>query len=84
MPVLCLGERVVCSHIRRTGVCAIAHLNGAAEQGKLWILHPVMFVFVHFVYLKQSSVLGTTGYCQLGPHSLLTAVCWAPGPAENG
>lgn len=74
---------VVCNHIHRTGICAITHLIQAAEQGKLRILNSVMFVFVCFVYLKHSSVLGTTGYCQLGPHSIVTAVHLASKPAKN-
>lgn len=74
---------MVCNHIQRRATCAITHLNRAAEQGKLRILNPVMFVFVYFVYLKQSSVLGTTGYCQLGPHSIVTAVHLASKPAKN-
>lgn len=74
---------MVRNHIQRTDTCAITHLNRAAEQGKLRILNPVMFVFVYFVYLKQGSVLGTAGYCQLGPHSIVTAVHLAAKPAKN-
>lgn len=70
------------NHIQRTDTCAITHLNRAAEQGKLRLLNPVMFVFVCFVYLKQGSVLGTTGYCQLGAHSIVTAVHLAAKPAN--